>query len=118
MREFPIARRIGMSYDEYWNDDPERFSRYLHAYNINMEAEMKRDSQTMDVESWLIGKYVTEALNATVGNMFRKGTQAKYPERPHTMAQEMVREQSDDDLMMQNYRDMMAWSQAMNQNMK
>ena len=36
----------------------------------------------MNEELWLSGIYMSEALSATVGNMFCKGQKHKYPEEP------------------------------------
>lgn len=78
-----------------------------------MKTRENEDKATQwDVIAWLHGCYVAEAINSTVGNMFRKGTPAKYPSQPRSS--EKVATKTEDNLLMQNYHDMMAWSQAFN----
>jgi len=73
---------IGMTYEQYWYDDP-----------LMVRAFYKADKlcrKRADEQAWLNGLYVLNALNATVGNMFRKAGQApaEYPKEPFMMSQE------------------------------
>lgn len=65
-----------MTYDEYWNGDPLMVRAYYKAHKLKQEM--------MDAEAWLHGMYVLRALDASVGNMFRKqGTMPnEYPKEP------------------------------------
>ena len=67
---------IGMTYEQYWYGDPLMVRAYYKAYKLKREQ--------IDEESWLNGMYVFKALDATVGNMFRKQGQspAEYPREP------------------------------------
>lgn len=69
---------LGMTYDQYWYGDPLMVRAFYKADKIKQERK--------DSEAWLQGLYFLKALDATVGNMFRKeGTQpAEYPERPYS----------------------------------
>jgi len=63
-----------MTYSQFWEDDPHIAVAFRRADDI----QRKRRNQ----ELWLQGIYVSHALNATVGNMFRKGSKAEYPNEP------------------------------------
>lgn len=78
---------IGMTYDEYWFGDPLMVRAYYKADKLRRER--------IDEEAWLNGQYIVSALNATVGNMFRKTGQApaEYPKEPVSLSQKRAREQ-------------------------
>lgn len=78
---------IGMTYDEYWYGDPLLVRAYYKADQLRRRRA--------DEDAWLHGLYVLNALNATVGNMFRKSGQvpAEYPKEPFTMKEERQKEQ-------------------------
>ena len=73
---------IGMTYEQYWNDDPLLVRAFYKADRIRKMRE--------DEAAWLNGLYVLSALNATVGNMFRQKGEipAKYPDEPYTITRE------------------------------
>lgn len=56
----------------------------VKAYRKAEEIRRKRRNQ----ELWLEGVYTAEALNATVGNMFRKGNKYQYPAEPLPITEE------------------------------
>lgn len=70
---------MGMTYTEYWYDDPLMVRAFYKADKLRRERA--------DEEAWTHGLYVLSALNATVGNMFRKTGQApaEYPSEPITV---------------------------------
>ena len=70
---------IGMTYEQYWYDDPLMVRAFYKADRLRIERE--------DWNAWTNGLYVLSALTASVGNMFRKQGQqpAKYPEEPFTV---------------------------------
>lgn len=82
---------IGMTYEQYWYGDPMMVRAFYKANQIRKEIA--------DEAAWLNGLYVLNALNATVGNMFRKTGEAKadYPEQPFTIQRkkEKVREKTE-----------------------
>ena len=117
--EFPIALKVGLTYNQFWHEEAEIFQRTLAAYRINLDETREIERQTLDLTCWLTGYYVREAIVSTVGNMFKKsGKGHEYPSQPHllkaTTTSHEETQQEDDNLMMQNYADMLAWSQAFN----
>lgn len=62
-----FALHIGMSRDEYWNQDPYIIEEYLGAYKLNREQ--------INWQMWLGGIYTFDAVSAVIGNIhFDKGT--------------------------------------------
>lgn len=83
---------IGMTYDQYWNDDPFMIRAF---YKAN---KLRRDM--MDEEAWLHGLYFLNALDASVGNAFRKPVQSpsEYPQEPLSVqARREKREKTEED---------------------
>lgn len=83
-KAFPEYLAIGMTYDQFWNDDVDLVKAYRKAYRI------KRDVRNHDL--WLQGAYIYEAL-LDVSPIFhafaKKGTKAApYPERPFELYRE------------------------------
>jgi hypothetical protein len=71
---FPSYLAMGMSWTQFWIDEPELAVAYR-------KSEMIRKRRKNE-ELWLEGVYVAEALRATVGNMFNKGQKNQYPAEP------------------------------------
>ena len=69
---------MGMTYDQFWLDDVNLVKAYRRADDLRR----KRENTLL----WLQGIYVAEALQATVGNMFTKGSKHKYPEEPFAIS--------------------------------
>lgn len=71
---------IGMTYDQYWYGDPLMVRAFYKANKLKREME--------DETAWTNGLYVLNALNATVGNMFKKQGQTpfEYPSEPFSAA--------------------------------
>lgn len=80
-----------MTYDEYWNGDPLAVRSYYEAHKLKLEMQ--------DAQAWLNGMYVLRALDASVGNMFRKqGTRpAEYPKQPLGTWEANKTQQTEDD---------------------
>ena len=70
---------MGMTYEQFWNDDPVLVKAYRKADDIRRKRE--------NTALWLQGIYVAEALSATVGNMFSKGQKHQYPAEPFPISQ-------------------------------
>ena len=66
----------GMTYDQFWRDDPFIAKTMREAYIARRKAENERD--------WLLGNYFYHGLCTALGNAFRKkGSPAeKYIEKP------------------------------------
>ena len=70
----PLYMAMGMTYEQFWDGDATMASAFRKADEIRR----KRRNE----ELWLEGIYTAEALSATVGNMFTKGTKHQYPSEP------------------------------------
>ena len=75
---------MGMTYEQFWDGDPMMAKAFR-------EADMIRRRRRNE-ELWLEGIYTAEALSATVGNMFSKGTKHKYPSEPFPITEHEQRE--------------------------
>ena len=77
---------IGMTYDEFWNQDVAMVRAYRKAH------ELKRRQQNETL--WMQGLYVRDALLATVGNMFADKSSKKneYPSEPYPVTVEQIAE--------------------------
>lgn len=66
----------GMTYEQFWLEDPWKAKWYREAYIERRRAENRRD--------WMLGAYVYNAMSITLSNAFRKkGTKAEnYLEEP------------------------------------
>ena len=64
---------MGMTYDEYWNQDPWLVKDYRDAY------EYKKDE--LNAQAWLEGVYMYHAIAAVLGQAFGKKS-ATYLEEP------------------------------------
>ena len=88
----PYYMSIGMSYDEFWNDDVSKVKAYRKAY----ELKEKRRNQ----ELWLQGMYFYEAL-CDASPLFRfsmkKGTikPEPYVKEPYPITEAEVKERED-----------------------
>ena len=77
---------IGMTYDEFWNQDVAMVRACRKAYDL------KRRQQNEML--WMQGLYVRDALLATVGNMFldKSAKKNEYPAEPYPVTVEQVEE--------------------------
>ena len=77
---------IGMSYDEFWNQDV----CMVRAYRKPFELKRRHENESL----WIQGLYVRDALMATVGNMFAGKSDKKneYPREPYPVTAEQVAE--------------------------
>lgn len=71
VRQFPFYLALGMTYDQYWNEDCTLVKAYREAY------EMRREERNHDL--WLQGLYIYNALCA-VSPLFRFSTK---PQKAH-----------------------------------
>lgn len=79
----PIVIPLGTTYDDFWRLNPRKINVMIKAYNKAKKDEMRQYNMLFHLE----GLYFSEALLATVGNMFRgKGQKAfEYPKEPYTL---------------------------------
>ena len=80
---------VGMSYDEFWNQDVTMVRAYRKAW------ELKRRQQ--NEAHWMQGLYFRDALLSTVGNMFssKSATPNEYPKEPYPVTAEQVAEREE-----------------------
>lgn len=82
----PFYLSIGMTYEQYWNEDCCLVKYYRKAYKLKKE----RDNEKM----WLQGMYIYDAL-CDVSPIFKdfakKGTKPlEYPDRPYAITSEEI----------------------------
>lgn len=78
----PFFISLGMTYDQFWYEDPTIAKAYLEAYKI----KERREADKMKWITWEQGLYVYEAICdvAPILRAFSKSTKPlPYPERPH-----------------------------------
>lgn len=83
----PYYLAMGMTYEQFWVDDPGLARMYRRADSIRRKR--------MNEELWLSGIYVAEALSATVGNMFTKGQKHQYPAEPMPITKDEIEERKE-----------------------
>ena len=87
-KNFPYYLALGMTYDEYFKDDPILTKYYREAF------EIKRDIKNQEL--WLQGLYFYEALldvSPLLQAFAKKGTKAhKYRDEPYIISEKKARE--------------------------
>ncbi len=71
VRQFPFYLALGMTYDQFWNEDSTLVKAYREAY------EMRREERNHDL--WLQGLYIYNAL-CSAAPLFRFST---HPQKAH-----------------------------------
>lgn len=79
----PKVIPLGTTYDDFWRLNPRKVNVMVKAYNEAKKDEIRKYNMLYHLE----GLYFSEALLATVGNMFMgKGQKAfEYPKEPYTL---------------------------------
>lgn len=78
----PVFMVMGMSYDQFWRDDPTIARTYLKYFKMKQKNEIKQKKWDM----WEQGTYIYEALIdvAPILRAFSKATKPlPYPEKPY-----------------------------------
>ena len=83
---FPQAILFGMTYEQFWEDNPQLFWAYGRAYQLKKSIEEKEN----DINAWNIGHYVLMALYQNSSSMFSKQKKEIYPKKPITMKDEEI----------------------------
>jgi hypothetical protein len=80
---------IGMTYDEFWNQDVTM----ARAFRKADELKRRRQNEVL----WMQGLYVREALLSTVGNMFsgKGSTPIEYPKEPYPITEDQIEEKKE-----------------------
>lgn len=83
----PIFMNIGMTYKEFWEEDPTITRCYLKAFEMKQKAEIRNK----EWEIWKQGMYVYEAL-IDVSPILHAFSKAKkplpYPEKPYGLQED------------------------------
>ena len=91
----PIFMNIGMTYNEFWNEDPTMAQDYLKAFKMKQRNEIK----SKEWEIWKQGMYVYEAL-IDVSPILHAFSKAKkplpYPEKPYGLEEKNYEEEKDE----------------------
>ena len=89
---------MGMTYGQFWDED-------VMLVKVYREADTIRRRRRNE-ELWLEGIYMAEALSATVGNMFSKGSKHQYPSEPIpiTVAEQEARREKDEKAKMERMK--------------
>lgn len=88
---FEFGLFLGMSYDDYWNKEPELFLRY---YNAEKLKQQKKNN-----EMWLQGAYIYNAVGSLypIFNPFSKEKKARpYMSSPIPLTEEEKQKQFED----------------------
>lgn len=90
---FPFYLSIGMTYDQFWNEDCCLTKYYRQAYELKKKQKNE--------ELWLQGMYIYEALcdvSPVLHAFAKKGTKPlKYPVEPYPLSEKEVNERKERD---------------------
>lgn len=87
---FPTFLLVGMTYDQFWNDDVYLVRHYINLYKL---VNIRREQ-----DAWMIGVYVREALQDVASCFGNK--KYNYPDKPYGFF-DIQEEQSQIDIDMQ-----------------
>lgn len=111
--ECDAALMMGLSYYDYWYGEPEMFYVYAKAY----KSALERSAQEQDVQAWLTGQYVLQAVAVNFNAAFGKKGSPKvtYPEIPYHLAEhnEQAKIKKRERELMRSYNNFIAAAQAM-----
>lgn len=95
-KQFPLYLSLGMTYDQFWNDDVWLAKYYLEAFKLKQERELSYDNYKL----WLQGLYVYEAIMdvSPILHAFAKsGTKPrKYREKPIPITEEEIKQNEEE----------------------
>lgn len=79
---FPYYLSIGMTYDQYWNDDPNLVKAYRKAEEIR--------SHRRNVEMWIEGRYVYDGIMRLIPslNAWKPKEPLPYMDEPYPLSKE------------------------------
>ena len=85
-RYFPIYLSYGMTYSQFWDEEPELAIAYRKSYEISLKQR--------NTEMWLNGVYTKKALESTIVNMFKKKGEEpfEYPKEPLPITEKEAKE--------------------------
>lgn len=74
-----------MSVKEFWEDDPELF----WAYRFSYIQKIKQEQEINNINMWLQGAYIYEAVSVALSNAFSK-TKSTYAKEPYNLSNNKV----------------------------
>lgn len=96
----PIYMSYGMSYDEFWYEEPYRAKFYLDSHKLKVKQK--------DEEMWIQGMYIYEALckvSPVLHAFSKKGTKPlPYAEKPYLTSAPALETQKDKEKEVENAR--------------
>ena len=78
--QFKNSIRYGMTYSQFWFDDPQLYYIYEEAYQDEMKDRLKEK----DILNWQLGQYIHSAILASFDDEGR----CKYPNTPSFFAKQ------------------------------
>ena len=75
----PMCHQIGLTLDQFWNDDPELYFAYLEAYN----EQKKNELEEKNLLAYLQGVYFNLAIAQNL--QFSKSPKQIYPKEPFNL---------------------------------
>lgn len=91
-KKFPYYLSIGMTYEQYWEQDCELVKDYREAEELRLER--------LNYQAWLQGMYFYDALNRVSPILHayaKKGTKAKpYVEKPYAITKKTAEQREDE----------------------
>lgn len=107
--------------DIYWNGSPSEVVPYIEAFKL----KEKRETQLMIYQSWLNGFYVNLALASNNAWTKQRPPYPKYPlgledefKQQEAKKQVLMKDNTDDDFILQQYNIMLKWSETVNSRLK
>ena len=79
---FPMALKIGMTPEQFWEDDPDLMGAYLEAYRMKEEERVVNENYFM----WLQGQYQMMAMAQVF--QFTKSPKKIYPKKPFNIGKD------------------------------
>lgn len=117
----PFFISIGMSYEQFWDEDPTITKTYYEAYKMKMEREIDK----IEWQMWKQGVYIYEALvdvSPILHAFAKKGTKAlPYPKEPYSFKDKKTEEQKQKEAENERLRAMINfnnWCREMNKKFK
>ena len=72
---------MGVAWSEFWNMNPRIIKAISEGYSEKIKSEIIRNNNMAHLQ----GKYFSDAILSTVGNMFSKGKPFEYPKEPYRL---------------------------------
>lgn len=78
-----------MTYEQFWNDEPDLVIYYREAYKIQ--------ESRINSHAWIQGNYIREALHEVVSKYITGKTSTTYPNQPYAITKEEQKKRDDEE---------------------